>query len=67
VSRLLGVVAEQTAKRCHGLIYGVLVDIDSRPDLTEQVIDADDLTSMFGEAQQKPHRPHLDPRGLSIT
>jgi hypothetical protein len=45
----------------------VLVDIDSRPDLTEQVIDADDLTSMFGEAQQKPHRPHLDPRVLSIT
>jgi hypothetical protein len=42
-------------------------DDDPRPDLVEQVIDADDLAGVLGEAQQQSHRPHLYPSGLSIS
>jgi hypothetical protein len=67
VSGLLGVVAEQTAERCHSLVDGVWCDGYVRPYLVEQVIDAHDLAGVLGETQQQSHRPHLDPSGLSIS
>jgi hypothetical protein len=35
--------------------------------LVEQVVDADHLAGVLGEAQQQSHRPHLYPSGLSIS
>src|ERR1700729_2660243 len=67
VSRLLGVVAEQTAERCHSLVDGVGRDVDLRPDLVEQGIDADGLPGVLGQAQQQSHSPRLYPSGLSIS
>jgi hypothetical protein len=64
---LPGVVAEQTAERRHSLVDRVLSDGDIGPDLLEQVIDADHLAGVLGEAQQQSHRPHLYPSGLSIS
>jgi hypothetical protein len=67
VSGLLGVVAQEPAERCHSLVNGVWSDGYVRPYPVEQVIDADDLAGVLGEAQQQPHRPHLYPSGLSIS
>jgi hypothetical protein len=64
---LFGIVAEQTAERCHSLVDGVRSDGYVRPYLVEQVIDADDLAGVLGEAQQESHRTHLYPSGLSIS
>jgi hypothetical protein len=33
----------------------------------EQVVDADDLACVIGQAQQQPHRPHLDPSGFPLS
>ena len=67
VSGLPGVVAEQAPKRCHSLVDGVRRDDDIGPDLVEQVINADDLASVLGKAQQQPHRPHFYPSRLSVS
>jgi hypothetical protein len=64
---LLGIIAEQTAERCHSLIDGVRAHRDIGPDLAKQVIDADDLAGVLGKAQQQSHRPRLDPSGRSIS
>jgi hypothetical protein len=67
VGGLPGIVAEQTTKRCHSLVDGIRRDANLRPDLREQVIDADDLACVLSQAQQESHRPRLDPSGLSLS
>jgi TolB-like protein len=67
VRRLLGIVAEQPAQRCYGLVDGILADGDVSPDLIQQLIDAEDFTCVLGEAKQQAHRAGLDSSGLSVA
>lgn len=56
---LLGVVAEQTAERGHSLINRILRDRHIRPDLAQQIIDADDFAVVLGKAQEQADCPRL--------
>ena len=67
VTRLPGVVTEYPAERRHRLIDRVRADDHPRPDVLEQILDADDLAGMVGEVDQQSHRPRFQPGRCSIA